>query len=221
MPSGLNGTKPIPSSSSVGSTSVSGSLHQSEYSLCTAVTGWTACARRMVFAPASERPKCLTLPSPDQLLDGARHLLDGHVGIDAVLVEEVDGVDPEPPERGLRDLPDVLRPAVEPSPPSGSILNPNFVAMTTCSAERRERLADELLVRERTVDLGGVEERDAAFDRRPDQGDHLLLVPGGAQAEAHAHAAEPEGRDLEAAASEFPCFHLVLLRPFRGRNKDS
>jgi len=35
---------------------------QSEYSLWSAVTGWTAWARRIVFAPASERPKCLTLP---------------------------------------------------------------------------------------------------------------------------------------------------------------
>ena len=29
---------------------------------CSAVTGRTACARRMVFAPASDIPKCLTLP---------------------------------------------------------------------------------------------------------------------------------------------------------------
>ena len=39
-----------------------GSLVQSEYSLWRAVTGWTACARRIVCTPASERPKCLTLP---------------------------------------------------------------------------------------------------------------------------------------------------------------
>ena len=38
-PSGLNGTKPIPSSSSTGSISFSGSRHQSEYSLCRAATG--------------------------------------------------------------------------------------------------------------------------------------------------------------------------------------
>ena len=36
---------------------------QSEYSLWRAVIGWTACARRIVFAPASESPKCLTLPA--------------------------------------------------------------------------------------------------------------------------------------------------------------
>ena len=63
LPSGLKGTKPIPSSSSVGRIASSGSRHQSEYSLCSAVTGWTAWARRIVCTPASERPKCRTLPS--------------------------------------------------------------------------------------------------------------------------------------------------------------
>ena len=51
--------------------------------------------------------------------------------------------------------------------------------MTTCCAERREGFADEFLVRERAIDFGGVEERDALFDGRPDQGNHLLLVAGG------------------------------------------
>ena len=70
LPSGLKGTKPMPSSSSVGRISCSGSRHHSEYSLCSAVTGCTAWARRMVCAPASDRPKCLHLalarsgPSP-------------------------------------------------------------------------------------------------------------------------------------------------------------
>ncbi len=48
LPSGLKGTKPMPSSSSVGRISASGSRHHSEYSLCSADTGWTACARRIV-----------------------------------------------------------------------------------------------------------------------------------------------------------------------------
>ena len=41
---------------------------QSEYSLCTAVRGCTACARRIVRAPASDRPKCFTLPCSINLL---------------------------------------------------------------------------------------------------------------------------------------------------------
>src|SRR2546425_2368271 len=48
LPRGLNGTNPMPSSSRVGSSSSSGRLHHSEYSLCTAVTGCTECARRIV-----------------------------------------------------------------------------------------------------------------------------------------------------------------------------
>ena len=63
LPSGLNGTKPMPSSARVGSTSGSGSRVHNEYSLCTAVTGWTAWARRMVAAPASDSPKWRTLPA--------------------------------------------------------------------------------------------------------------------------------------------------------------
>ena len=63
VPSGLNGTKPMPSSASVGRTSCSGARNHSEYSLCSAVTGWTACARRMVRGDPSDRPKWPTLPS--------------------------------------------------------------------------------------------------------------------------------------------------------------
>ncbi len=62
-PSGLNGTNPIPSSSQAASTPLcSTSRVHSEYSLWTAATGWTACARRIVWALASDNPKCFTLP---------------------------------------------------------------------------------------------------------------------------------------------------------------
>ena len=70
LPSGLKGTKPMPSSSSVGMISSSGSRHQSEYSLCSAVTGCTACARRMVLRAGFRQAEVLDLallrsgPSP-------------------------------------------------------------------------------------------------------------------------------------------------------------
>ena len=73
-------------------------------------------------------------------------------------------------------------------------------------ADGRERFADELLVRERTVDLGGVEERDAALDGGADQRDHLLPVGERRVALAHAHAAEADCRDLE-RVSECPVLH--------------
>ena len=84
------------------------------------------------------------------------------------------------------------------------------MAITTCSRNGRKRLADELLVRERAVDLGGVEERDAAIDGRANQRDHLLLVLGRAVAEAHPHAAESEGRDFQIVLPSFRfCMDLL------------
>ena len=70
-----------------------------------------------------------------------------------------------------------------------------------------ERLADEFLVGVRTVDLGGVEERDAAIDRGADQRDHLLPVGLVAVAAGHAHAAQSDGGDLEAVAAEGALVH--------------
>jgi hypothetical protein len=67
--------------------SSSGSLHQSEYSLWSAVTGCTAWGRRIVCTPASESPKC-HLALLNEVLDGACDLFDRHVGIDAVLIEQ-------------------------------------------------------------------------------------------------------------------------------------
>ena len=44
-------------------------------------------------------------------------------------------------------------------------------------AERREGLADHFLVGEGAVDFGGVEEGDAALDRRADQRDRRPACP--------------------------------------------
>ena len=87
----------------------SGFRHQSEYSLCRAVTGCTAWARRMVLRAGFGHAEVLDLALLDEFLDRAGDVFDGHVGVDAVLVEEVDGVDVEALERGFGDLADALR----------------------------------------------------------------------------------------------------------------
>ncbi len=53
----------MPSSLQASSTAISASRVHSEYSLCSAVIGWTACALRSVEAETSEMPMVLTLPS--------------------------------------------------------------------------------------------------------------------------------------------------------------
>ena len=214
LPRGLNGTKPIPSSSSVGSTSASGSLHHSEYSLWSAVTGWTACARRIVCTPASERPKCLTLPSLDQVLHRSRHVFDRHVRIDAVLIEQVDDIDLEPLERGLGDLLDVLRPAVQPgplSPAAGSSLNPNLVAITTCPRNGSEGFAHEFFVRERAVDFGGVEEGDAAFDGRRESARSSPACPRPDRSQSSFPCSRARGPRLPGCSFQVCAFALFLL----------
>ena len=47
----------------------------------------------------------------DQLLDRARHLFHRHVGIDAVLVQQIDAIGLEPPQAAVDGGLDVVRPA--------------------------------------------------------------------------------------------------------------
>jgi hypothetical protein len=57
----------IPNSRSKGSSSASGSRVHREYSVCSAATGCTAWARRIVVEPASDSPMWRTLPSATSL----------------------------------------------------------------------------------------------------------------------------------------------------------
>ena len=61
---GEYGTKPMPSSRTVASTSFSSTSRvHSDHSVCSAVIGCTACAARIVAGDASEMPRCRTLPA--------------------------------------------------------------------------------------------------------------------------------------------------------------
>ena len=132
----------------------------------------------------------------------------GTFGIDAVLVEEIDAVGPEPLERGLGDLPDVLRPAVHAALSGRPVdVDAELGGDHHLVADRLQRFADDLFVRVRAIDLGGVEEGDAALEGRPDQADRIRRLHRLAVGLAHPHAAEADGRDFEAAVSEFALLH--------------
>ena len=80
------------------------------------------------------QPEVPHLARVDQLLDRAGDVLDRDVRVDAVLVEQVDRVDPEPLQRGLDAALDRLGAAVEPGRSVlSSMSKPNFVAITTWS----------------------------------------------------------------------------------------
>ena len=113
-PSGLYGTKPMPSSRQVERISPSGSRVHSEYSLCSAVIGYVACARRIVFAPASERPDIADLSLIDQSRHRADRLLDRHVRIHAVQIKQIDRGNLQALQARLARALHVFRPAVHP-----------------------------------------------------------------------------------------------------------
>src|SRR5215469_4347241 len=138
------------------------------------------------------------LARADQFLHRPRNLLDGDLGIDAVLIEQINDIAPESPERGFCDLPDVLGSTVEARLATfGADVESEFCSDHHLIAARRERLPYQLLVRERAVHLRRVEERHATINGCPDEGDHLLLVTRWPVARAHAHAAEAERRDFQ------------------------
>ena len=127
-----------------------------------------------------------------------------------MLVEQVDDIGLEALERGLGDLLDVVRAAVEAAPTRSTIgirLEAEFGSDDDLVAKGSEGFAHEFLVGERTVDFGGIEKCDAAFDGGSDKRDHLFFVGGRAVAKAHAHAAEAEGRNFKVAIAEFALVH--------------
>jgi hypothetical protein len=155
----------------------------------------------------------LDLAFLEQVTHRAGDVFDRYVRVDTMLVEQVDGVDLEPLERAFDDLFDVLRPAVEPLlPPSGIELEAELGGDRDPLAERRKGFAHEFFVRERPVRLSRVEEGDAALDGRPDELDHLLSVGCRAIPEAHAHAAQSDGRDFQVAASKRSLLHHVSVQ---------
>ena len=76
----------MPSSAQTGSTSFSGSLHHSEYSLWTAVTGLDGMRAADRRRPGFGQAEVPDLALRDQVLDRAGDLFYRHVGIDSVLV---------------------------------------------------------------------------------------------------------------------------------------
>ncbi|MNT07260.1 hypothetical protein D3C72_1419570 [compost metagenome] len=142
----------------------------------------------------------------DQVTHGTGDVLDRHVRIYTVLVEQVDMVRAQALEAGFGHRADVLRATVQAGVDLG-VLEAELGGDHQLVAVRRQRFAEQIFVGIRPVDFGGVEEGHAAFDRRMQQGDALALLDGGTVAMAQAHAAQAQGGDFQAAAAEFTCLH--------------
>jgi len=76
-------------------------------------------------------------------------------------------------QRRLGSFPDVRRSAVQPRLPATFEREAELGGNHHLVANRAERFANDLFVRERPVRFGRVEERDAAIDRGADDADAL------------------------------------------------
>ncbi len=165
--------------------------------------------------PCFGQAEMLDLAFLNQVLHRACHIFDRHFRIDAVLIEQVDDFALEAPERGLGNLFDMLRPAVEPAS-TLSCLQVDVMAELGCDhnlpADGGQGFADEFLAGERSIGFGGVEEPDAALDGRPEQADQVLSIARRTVALAHSHAAEPKGRGLETVSKLTDLHRLSPLR---------
>src|ERR1019366_402770 len=161
------------------------------------------------------KAEVLDLAFLNQVLHRSSDVFDRHVRVDPMLIEQVDDINLESLERALGGLLDVLWPAVQTrrSRPiiAAAQVESEFGGDHHSVTEGSESFAHQLFVQERAVDLGSVEECDAAFHSCPEKRGHLLLVFGRTVRKANSHAAEPEGRDFQAAISKFALLHCFSL----------
>jgi hypothetical protein len=163
--------------------------------------GWTAWARLIVAGPASDRPMCRTLPSGDQLGQGADGVLDGGVRVDPVLVVEVDVVRAEPLEGALDRGADVRRAAVEHPGAAARVRDePELRRQHNLVTAALDGPADEFLVDVGPVDLSRVEVGNAQIERPVDGEDRLSFAAVRVEVVAgHRHRAESDAGDVKSA----------------------
>ena len=119
------------------------------------------------------------LAGSDQLGHGSDRLFDGRAGIDAMLIIKIDGVDAEALQTGIAGLTDIFGTSVDAAPSAVSVAHDTkFSGDDDLVPMRAQCPADEDLVGERTVNVGGVEEVDTELNGAVDRGDGLGFVSG-------------------------------------------
>ena len=134
------------------------------------------------------------LAGPNHFAHGTDGVLDGHIGVNPVLVIKVDLVDAEPLQALVTAFADIFRPAIYANKLS---LGPPDIAklggQNHLIATALDGAAHEVFVDSATVHVGGVEEVDAQIERPMDGGDGFVVVTGAIEFR-HSHAAQAEGR---------------------------
>jgi hypothetical protein len=104
------------------------------------------------FHAGFRKPEVLDLTLVNKILHGSRDVFDGHIRVNAVLIEQVDRVNLErlerlePLERGLGDLFDVRWPTIQAPLPAGFEFEPELCRDHHLIAERGESFAYERFI---------------------------------------------------------------------------
>ena len=148
----------------------------------------------------------------NEILDRAGDVLNRHIGIDTVLVIQVDTVGLQPFERFLYDFLDVFWTAVQGNSAVDS--EAKFACDLHLVTEWLERFADQLFISIWTIYFGGVVEGDAVFEGRTKGMDALIDVRRRAVVRTDAHAARPDGGDFEVTEMTLSHFLIPFVRCF-------
>ena len=197
----------MPSSRKAGRIRSSASRVQSEYSICTAQSGWVACGPADGLRPGLAQAEMADLALLDQARHRAHGVLDRHVGIDAMDVVEIDHVDAEPLQARLAGDRHVVGLAVGAAALAARTADvAELGGDDQAVAASGDRARDQLLVPAGAIGIRGVEHVDALLDRPMDGGGGFHVV-GHAIVRRHAGAAQADGRDARTSRAELTVLH--------------
>ena len=129
-----------------------------------------------------------------------------------MLVEDIDAIGAKPLEGFFDDHTDAFRPAIQ-ADFRPAILEAEFRRDHHLITDRRQRLADEILVGEWPVGLCRVEEGHAPVMRRPQERNGIAALHRRPAMVVQPHAAETDRRYVRASLAELAFDHAdVLLR---------
>ncbi|CAK7280783.1 hypothetical protein SGPA1_11576 [Streptomyces misionensis JCM 4497] len=153
------------------------------------------------------------LPRPHQLRHRAPGLLDGHLGIGAVQLVEVDHIRLQPAQRGVAGPLHIPRAAV-----GHDVLlahqQPHLRGDEGLRAPLSEHPAQQQLIGERAVHVRGVQQARPQVQCPVDASQRLVTPPPGpAVRPAHRHAPESDGPHRERPRADRPALHLLWNLP--------
>src|SRR6185437_4917517 len=131
------------------------------------------------------------LPLLDKILHRAGNIFHRHIGIDAMLIEQVDYAGFEALQSSVSDGSDPFRGTIQ-TLARYSIFEAELRSNNDLVANWSERLTDKFFICERAVSFRGVEERHTAVIGSANHLDGFTFFGRGAISEAESHAAEAE-----------------------------